>query len=322
MSAKLAVLVAVAAVLTWRAGLPAAAAAHRVWCLVLLSPFALLAGSLTVSPSVLLLPDQRLLDIAARTGTDPGRSVVPMLAVYATVSTALVVRLIVGLRAVRRLVHESRPVTRDVAVAARAVLGEEVELRYSGLQVPVTAGFLQPVILLPADWESLPEVQRTAVLGHEHAHVRRGDYAWGVVASVLAALLWFHPAVWVAARRTRWFAELASDHAASSSMGASAYATALAGMAARWRQERPARFAVTVGVHSGVVRRLRLLIADRRASRRGTALAGLGLLVAAWLLAPAVGIRLGADDVGAADAGGGWHDAFHQSLHGGHAGRP
>ena len=75
------------------------------------------------------------------------------------------------------------------AACARVCLSSEV----AG---PVTFGFLQPAILLPARWLNLGPVQRDAVVCHEFLHVRRKDWLFHMAEEVIRALLWFHPAIW------------------------------------------------------------------------------------------------------------------------------
>ncbi len=61
---------------------------------------------------------------------------------------------------------------------------------------PVTFGFLQPAILLPACWLNLTPVQRDTVVCHEFLHVRRKHWLFHMAEEVIRALLWFHPAIW------------------------------------------------------------------------------------------------------------------------------
>jgi beta-lactamase regulating signal transducer with metallopeptidase domain len=55
-----------------------------------------------------------------------------------------------------------------------------------------------------------PEETRL-VLAHELAHIKRHDLAWNALAAVVHVLLYFHPLVWLASRRSRQEQELACD---------------------------------------------------------------------------------------------------------------
>lgn len=61
---------------------------------------------------------------------------------------------------------------------------------------PVTFGWRNPVILLPADFTSLEGEMRDAILCHELLHVDRRDWVFTIAEELVRAVLWFHPAVW------------------------------------------------------------------------------------------------------------------------------
>jgi beta-lactamase regulating signal transducer with metallopeptidase domain len=77
-------------------------------------------------------------------------------------------------------------------------------LQSAAVEVPVVVGWLRPVILLPATMlTGLPPSQLTAVLAHELAHVRRHDYLFNLLQTVIETLLFYHPAAWWTSRRIR-----------------------------------------------------------------------------------------------------------------------
>lgn len=77
--------------------------------------------------------------------------------------------------------------------------------------VAMTWGFVRPVVVLPSAVESWSVEERRMVLLHELAHVRAGDWLFGMASRLAAALLWFHPGAWWIARELRESCELACD---------------------------------------------------------------------------------------------------------------
>ena len=85
--------------------------------------------------------------------------------------------------------------------------------------VPVAAGLLRPVVILPVGWrEWRPEV-REAVLAHEFAHLRRHDVWVSALARIVKCLFWFHPLAWWVSRKVSELAEQACDAAALEVVG-------------------------------------------------------------------------------------------------------
>jgi beta-lactamase regulating signal transducer with metallopeptidase domain len=127
------------------------------------------------------------------------------------------VRLAIGLWTLRRLRRTAAPWPEGAAVA-RHLLGEGVAARTAivlqpNVDAPVTYGLLRPLVALPPDAPQWPASDLRRALIHELEHVRRADWATQVFAQVVCALYWFHPLVWVAARRLRLAMEQACDDA-------------------------------------------------------------------------------------------------------------
>lgn len=76
---------------------------------------------------------------------------------------------------------------------------------------PVTFGFLNPSILLPARVVALPDDLREAIAHHELAHVRRRDWLFVLFEEAIRSLLWFHPAVWFVLSRVQLAREQVVD---------------------------------------------------------------------------------------------------------------
>jgi TonB family protein len=84
---------------------------------------------------------------------------------------------------------------------------------FADVSVPLVAGLLRPVILMPRSAASWPLSHRAAALRHERAHVERKDLWTSLMAHLACAVYWFHPLVWTLARRLRHEQETACDDA-------------------------------------------------------------------------------------------------------------
>ena len=96
-------------------------------------------------------------------------------------------------------------------------------------------GILRPIIVFPADLvEKLRTDELALILMHELAHVRRWDNLTLLLQRLVAAVLFFHPAVWLCGRMLRREAEQACDDLVVCATGRSeAYARGLAHVAER-----------------------------------------------------------------------------------------
>lgn len=89
----------------------------------------------------------------------------------------------------------------------------------AGLPTPFVLGWIHPKIYLPY---RLGEEDRTYVLLHEKAHLRRGDPWWKLAGFLILAVYWWDPAAWLC-----WFLfgrdmEMACDEAVLRRLGAEA----------------------------------------------------------------------------------------------------
>ena len=77
---------------------------------------------------------------------------------------------------------------------------------------PITVGAVRAMVLLPVSAMTLlgPE-ELEVVLAHELAHVRRADFFWNLVQTLVETLFFFHPAVWWISGRIRHERELCCD---------------------------------------------------------------------------------------------------------------
>ncbi|MSV27233.1 MAG: M56 family metallopeptidase [Bryobacterales bacterium] len=77
---------------------------------------------------------------------------------------------------------------------------------------PVTIGFRQPVILIPAALvDRISDSDLEHIVLHEMAHVLRGDAWTNLAQRLMEAVMFFHPAVWFIGRRLDLEREIACD---------------------------------------------------------------------------------------------------------------
>ncbi|MBL7805983.1 MAG: M48 family metalloprotease [Saprospiraceae bacterium] len=83
-------------------------------------------------------------------------------------------------------------------LAARLPYRQSVDLLESAMvHVPLTVGWLKPVILLPLGMvNQLSPAEVEAILAHELAHIARRDWLFNLLQAFIEALFYYHPAVW------------------------------------------------------------------------------------------------------------------------------
>ncbi len=142
-------------------------------------------------------------------------------------SALAALRVLLGLGWLRGLLRRSQPWTDPVWQARVADLSRRlglvrgVSLRMAHqLATPVTAGWLKPVVLMPAALVTgMPADLLQALLAHELAHVRRHDFLVNLLQHFAQTLLFFHPSVWWLSRRLRIERERVADELAATLIG-------------------------------------------------------------------------------------------------------
>ena len=111
------------------------------------------------------------------------------------------------------------PVTNPAAIQLFNQLGNQLGLdrrprlmTCQGLRVPMLAGLIHPVLLLP-EYVPSDDALRYSML-HELTHFRRRDIWLKTLALAACALHWFNPLMWVMVRLVERDTELACDEAA------------------------------------------------------------------------------------------------------------
>ncbi len=218
---------------------------------------------------------------------------------------ALSVRMAGGLWFIQRLSAAAEAVPDAVArrfdvLMQRAGLSNVRIRLHRHIDGPFVIGALRSVVYLPMSaLTSLSPDQLDAVLAHELEHVRRADYLWNLVQSLIETLFFFHPAVWWLGAQLREQRELCCDDAAVSlCRDPLTYATALLSLEEQRREPRLAMALNGHGAGRTLVSRVARVLGDGQKTSKGRPTAAYALpiilLVVAAFAAP--GARVAAQD--------------------------
>jgi TonB family protein len=172
--------------------------------------------------------------------------------------------LVVASRA--RPVSDGRWVAESAALAGRYGLKRAPAiLQTSHPTLLFTWGLRRPRVLVPRDAGTWSGERMRVVLGHELAHIRRGDWAVQLLADAVRCAYWFNPLVWMACWRLRLESEHACDDAVLGlGVAAPDYATQLLDLARLFRHSRRSFFpAPAMARSSDLERRVRVMLNTR-----------------------------------------------------------
>lgn len=183
---------------------------------------------------------------AGVTTGSPGMASISWLAViWVAGSVALLVRFGIDMLRITRRTRRACAVRGHLAELADGVATElgvrRVRVALSDSGVPLTWGGWRPVVLLPREAITWPQGLQRAVLQHEMAHIKRGDYLGLLALELCRVFHWPNPFVWHLLRRARIDQELACDDAAiRSGIAPSDYARHLVAVARTFALGTPA----------------------------------------------------------------------------------
>ncbi|MDZ4698445.1 MAG: M56 family metallopeptidase [Rhodothermales bacterium] len=207
----------------------------------------------------------------------------------------MLARLVLGWRAVHRLCRlPGEALGEDLRLAVdrlRNRLGIDRLIRITVTDragEPMLIGWLKPVVLIPAALlAGMPVAQVEAILAHELAHIRRHDYLFAVLQSLMEAVLFYHPAAWWISGKIREERERACDDLAVAAINNRVtYARALAGL--EQRRVESTRLALLAGGGSLLERIQRLVeppAPDRLRSSAGVVLVVAMVVISGFLMA-------------------------------------
>jgi TonB family protein len=169
---------------------------HTVWLAAVLA-VAMVPAALSI-PQTAIPPAARIIVSAMAAGPRVAAPKLPwLLLIWAAGASIFLARLMLGLLAAAHITRSARGVD-GILYSDRAT-------------TPITWGFLRPVVILPAYTSAWTAVERDLVIRHEQAHIARRDWLWQMLASLLTAVFWFHPLMWLANFQLRREAENAAD---------------------------------------------------------------------------------------------------------------
>jgi beta-lactamase regulating signal transducer with metallopeptidase domain len=127
-------------------------------------------------------------------------------------------RLAAGIGGAFRLTRTGTPVRdpRWQVLLARFLAAIHLQRRvrlksHHAVPVPLTCGFIRPVVLIPDGHESWTDEQRASTLLHELSHIKRADFLVMVLVRLSLAAFWFNPLSWVVFRKLKNEQEAACD---------------------------------------------------------------------------------------------------------------
>jgi beta-lactamase regulating signal transducer with metallopeptidase domain len=182
-------------------------------------------------------------------------------------------RLIVSLRSAMKRVRQALPMSGSgwspliTELQGHLFIPRQIQLRCGGTAPPFTWGIFRHCILLPSTANAWSSSQKRAVLAHELAHAKRFDGLIHLLVQVVCSVYWFHPIVWLAARRMRLERERAcDDYALNAGAIPGAYAEHLLTLASG-RNSHELRAVTSIAQPSQLETRLRAILNPN--TRRG-----------------------------------------------------
>jgi beta-lactamase regulating signal transducer with metallopeptidase domain len=190
------------------------------------APLTRLIRSITPMPVVRNVPMAVLAGAfpPAAVTTAPGIWPAIVLAIWIVAALAIIVRFSLTRHRLVSLATRTAlpPNTREAAALDRARrfvgIGSSIDIaRCAFPEAPAVLRIFRPLVVLPPDGcDDLSDEELESLLRHECAHVARHDNAIARIESLVAALFWFHPLIWIAQRIAAVERERACDEAVAS----------------------------------------------------------------------------------------------------------
>jgi beta-lactamase regulating signal transducer with metallopeptidase domain len=193
-----------------------------------------------------------------------------------------------------RISPEFRVFTASTArqMGIRATVGVHLS---SLVDVPVTLGFLKPIILLPvAMLTHLRTEQVEAILVHELAHIRRKDYLLNLMVTIMELLFFFNPFTRMLVSRLKKEREhCCDDQVLEFRYDPHSYVSALLSLARQHGQGHLALAAIGGGGDKLLLQRARIMLQQKKQYNRPGPRALFFLFVLLLLGAGSLGVSVG-----------------------------
>ncbi|MBX3475982.1 MAG: hypothetical protein KF910_00060 [Brevundimonas sp.] len=163
-----------------------------------------------------------------------------VLAAWILGAALIVARLVLGLGLLAAWSRRGTPVGHAawIETLGRLAPRRAPRLRLSrAVQSPLSWG-LPPGEILIGPAQLAAPAQAEAVLAHELEHIRRADWAFLMLARLVAALCWINPLAWLMGRELERLSEQAVDEAVVRRIDRESYARVLVGLAAQAASSR------------------------------------------------------------------------------------
>lgn len=245
---------------------------HRIWVAVLIlatfTPCTPLLLPLLMHPtpsSIASVSSQPIFASRTRGDVSPANSpiTIPPVAIYLVSSLYIACllffsfRLYLAFRRTSALARNARRVSLEPdsmamwSTSKKRFSAEGALLLYSGeVPGPMTAGFVRPVLLLPAGFvEKHSEREFLAAVGHECAHIQRDDFRKNVLYEAVALFTSFHPLIWFIKSQIAQTREMICDRmAAERLLDRHSYGESLLQLASKMVPVAPSTIPYTVGM--------------------------------------------------------------------------
>jgi TonB family protein len=145
-------------------------------------------------------------------------------------------------------------------------VGAAALLRSEGIDGPVTVGFREPALLVPAGFaEECSAQELLALLAHECAHMQRRDFQKNVAYEAASLLIAFHPVTWMVKQQIAQTREMICDGMAVEKLiDAPQYMRALLRMAAQISFTMQGSTAHAIGIFDANVLEKRIITMKRK----------------------------------------------------------